>query len=45
MVGQRLRLRAYLRMLALCLDVGDEDLRHFQGIADDAILDILPVDG
>ena len=30
-------------MLALCLDVVDEDLYLFQGVADDLILDILPV--
>ena len=30
-------------MLALFLDVADEDLHLFQGVADDVLLDILPV--
>ena len=43
MVGQRLpvwRLRAPVRMLALCVDVVDENLFLFQDVADDIILDI-----
>ena len=45
-VGQRLpvyRLRAYVHTPTLCLDVVDEDLHLFQGVAYDFMLDIFLV--